>query len=53
MAQLLLARYLIIRSDSLFVLTPILILFGLVSGIVTAYISYIILQRIPALKADI
>jgi len=53
LTQLLLARKLIIQNDSLFVLTPILILFGLFSGIVTAYICYFIEERIPALKAKI
>jgi heptaprenyl diphosphate synthase len=53
LTQLILARWLIIASDSLFVLTPILILFGLFSGIVTAYICYYIEERIPALKAKI
>lgn len=51
LAQLALARRLIITNDSLFVLTPILILFGLISGIITAYICYYIEERIPALKA--
>ncbi|MCB5252485.1 MAG: Gx transporter family protein [Candidatus Cloacimonadaceae bacterium] len=52
LTQLVLARYLIITNDSLFVLTPILILFGLISGIITAYISYYLEEKIPALKAS-
>ncbi|MCB5262357.1 MAG: Gx transporter family protein [Candidatus Cloacimonetes bacterium] len=53
LTQLVLARYLIIQSDSLFVLTPILILFGLISGIITAYICYYLEDKIPAMKAPI
>ncbi len=51
LTQLVLARYLIIQSDSLFVLTPILILLGLISGIVTAYICYYLEDKIPGMKA--
>jgi heptaprenyl diphosphate synthase len=51
--QLILARVFIITSDSLFVLTPMLILFGLVSGIVTAFICYYCEDKIPGLKAQI
>ncbi|HCM16395.1 MAG: Gx transporter family protein [Candidatus Cloacimonadales bacterium] len=53
LAQLLLARWVIIAQDSLFVLTPILILFGLFSGVITAYLCYYIEERIPALGAQI
>lgn len=53
LTQLILARYIIITNDSLFVLTPILILFGLISGIITAYISYYLEEKIPGLKAPI
>lgn len=53
LAQLVIARWVIIHSDSLFILTPILILFGLFSGILTAFLCYYIEERIPALKAKI
>ncbi len=52
-AQLSLARLLIITKDSLFVLTPILLLLALLSGIVTAYICYYLEDKIPGLKAQI
>ncbi|HRX76562.1 MAG: Gx transporter family protein [Candidatus Cloacimonetes bacterium] len=46
-AQLALVRLMLIQSDGLFVLTPILILFGLISGIITAGICLYIQQKIP------
>ncbi|MCD8480596.1 MAG: Gx transporter family protein [Candidatus Cloacimonetes bacterium] len=52
-AQLILVRLLLIHNDSLFVLTPILILFALLSGLVTAYICVYLKERIPGLKATI
>ncbi|MCK9556996.1 MAG: Gx transporter family protein [Candidatus Cloacimonetes bacterium] len=50
LTQLFLARWFIITQDSLFVLTPILILLGLFSGILTACLCYYIEERIPNLK---
>ncbi|MDI3503269.1 MAG: hypothetical protein PWP64_205 [Candidatus Cloacimonadota bacterium] len=51
--QLFLARIVLFSNDSLFVLTPILILFGLISGIITAYICFIMEHQLPGLKAKI
>lgn len=53
LTQLFLARIVLFNNDGLFVLTPILILFGLISGIITAYICFIIEHQIPGLKAKI
>ncbi|MCB5260855.1 MAG: Gx transporter family protein [Candidatus Cloacimonetes bacterium] len=53
LGQLLIARQFIITTDSLFVLTPILILLGLFSGVITAYLCYYTQERIPAIKAYI
>ncbi|HOA29029.1 MAG: Gx transporter family protein [Candidatus Cloacimonetes bacterium] len=49
-AQLLLVRSWLIRNDGLFVLTPILILLGLISGIITAYLCLYIEDKIPSLR---
>nr|MDK2851042.1 hypothetical protein [Candidatus Cloacimonadota bacterium] len=53
LTQLCMARLFIITNDSLFVLTPILLLLALISGIITAYICYYLENKIPALKAHI
>ncbi|MCB5233876.1 MAG: Gx transporter family protein [Candidatus Cloacimonetes bacterium] len=50
-AQLWIAKYALIRSDSVFVLTPILILFGLISGMLTSGIYLYLMGKIPGLKA--
>jgi heptaprenyl diphosphate synthase len=49
--QLALVRFMLIRHDGLFVLTPILILFGLIGGITTAYFCVYLEEKIPSLKA--
>ena len=49
--QLILVRYMLIRHDGLFVLTPFLILAALFSGIVTAYLCIYIEEKIPIFKA--
>ncbi|MDD3536365.1 MAG: Gx transporter family protein [Candidatus Cloacimonetes bacterium] len=51
--QLCLARLLIIRSPSLFVLTPILIFLALFSGVITAYLCIYIEEKYIAQKAEI
>lgn len=51
LAQLAVARIVVIKSDSVFVLTPILILFGLISGMLTSGIYLYLMQKIPGLKA--
>lgn len=48
--QLCLARMLIIRSSSLFVLTPILIFLALFSGIITAYLCIYIEEKYHVLE---
>jgi heptaprenyl diphosphate synthase len=53
LTQLGMARLFIIPNDSLFVLTPILLLLALISGITTAYICYFLEIKIPSLKAQI
>jgi heptaprenyl diphosphate synthase len=52
-AQLVLVRLLLIDTDALFRLTPILILIALISGLVTAYLCAYLKERIPGLKANV
>ena len=51
LAQLILVRYIIIEQSGVFLLTPILIFFGLISGLVTAYILVHLEKIIPDTKA--
>ena len=51
-AQLLVVRSFIIQKDALFRLTPLLILLGLFSGVITAYFCMYILEKIPGWKAE-
>jgi heptaprenyl diphosphate synthase len=53
LTQLGMARLFIIPNDSLFVLTPILLLLALISGITTAYICYYLEIKIPSLKGQL
>lgn len=51
--QLVLARHLIIKSNSVFVLTSFLIFFGLINGLLSSFVYYYLMRKIPNLKANI
>ena len=45
-AQISLVRWLLIKENSIFCLTPILILMGIVTGIITGYLAKILIERL-------
>jgi heptaprenyl diphosphate synthase len=44
--QLLAVRLILIREDEIFYLTPLLIIMGMITGIITGYIAYLVVSRI-------
>ncbi len=42
LTQIVVVRILLIRENSIFYLTPILVIMGIVTGIVTGYLTYLI-----------
>ena len=50
--QLLVVKYWIIPSVNVFVLTPLLVLLGMVSGMVIAYLTIIFEDKIKELRLD-
>ncbi len=50
MAQLIIAKWVILDRSEVFVLTPILLFLGLVSGLITAYILQLFSHRIEEIK---
>ena len=48
MGQLLAVRILLIREDEIFYLTPLLIIMGMITGVVTGYIAYLLVNRIKS-----
>jgi heptaprenyl diphosphate synthase len=45
-AQICLVRFLLIKENTIFYLTPLLILMGIVTGIVTGYVARILLDKL-------
>lgn len=52
LTQLVLVRLIIIPKNEVFVLTPILVFFGLISGIITACLTLYVSEKLPLLKAE-
>ncbi len=50
LAQLVLVRFIVIRQAGVFMLTPFLIFFGLISGVVTAYVCIYMDNSIAKMK---
>ncbi|MGI6199015.1 MAG: hypothetical protein ACOYIS_07840 [Candidatus Cloacimonadaceae bacterium] len=50
MAQLIIAKWVVLDRSEVFVLTPILLLLGLVSGLLTAYIMQLFSHKIEEIQ---
>lgn len=45
LTQLLVVRFILIRQNSIFYLTPLLLIVGIITGILTGYITYLLIRR--------
>lgn len=48
--QIIIVRLLLIRTNSIFYLTPILIITGIATGIITGYLAHLLMAKLPKLS---